>query len=158
MVPDGYTATYATEDNKIFITNYMDYNPAIPAGPIDLSIRKIWVDENDERGIRPDFVSVTLYKGNRAAAKVFLGDWNDWSYTWSDLDGNADWSVIETGIPKDYTPSYRTKGNVITITNTSKLIQTGQLNWPIPVFGSLGILLVFFGILMMRKKKKNENV
>ncbi len=35
------------------------------------------------------------------------------------------------------------------------LIQTGQLNWPIPVLGTLGLGLIFLGIWTNRKKKKN---
>lgn len=156
-VPAGYEATYKTEDNKVFITNYMDYEPVVPAEPVDLTVKKVWSDENDKLDIRPDSVTVTLYNGDTAVDKVTLGAWNNWSYTWTDLDGNGDWSVLETGIPKGYTPSYRTNGDVVTITNTATLIQTGQLNWPIPVLGGLGVLMLFFGILMMRKKRKTEN-
>ena len=156
-VPAGYEATYKTEDNKVFITNYMDYEPVVPAEPVDLTVKKVWSDENDKLDIRPDSVTVTLYNGDTAVDKVTLGAWNNWSYTWTDLDGNGDWSVLETGIPKGYTPTYRTNGDVVTITNTATLIQTGQLNWPIPVLGGLGVLMIFFGILMMRKKRKTEN-
>ena len=156
-VPAGYEASYKTEDNKVFITNFMDYEPVVPAEPVDLTVKKVWSDENDKLDIRPDSVTVTLYNGDAAVEKVTLGAWNNWSYTWTDLDGNDDWSVLETGIPKGYTPSYRTNGDVVTITNTATLIQTGQLNWPIPVLGSLGVLMIFFGIFMMRKKKKTEN-
>lgn len=156
-VPQGYDATYKTEDNKVFITNHKDYEPVIPPDPEDLTVKKVWSDENDKRGIRPDSVTVTLYNGDKAVDKVTLGAWNNWTYTWKDLDGNGDWSVLETGIPKGYTPSYRTRGDVVTITNTATLIQTGQLNWPIPVLGSLGALMIFFGIMSMRKKKKNGN-
>lgn len=35
------------------------------------------------------------------------------------------------------------------------LIQTGQLNWPIPVLGTLGVGLIFLGFWMNRKKKKD---
>ena len=156
-VPAGYEATYKTEDNKVFITNYMDFEPVVPAEPVDLTVKKVWSDENDTLDIRPDSVTVALYNGDTAVDKVTLGAWNNWSYTWTDLDGNGDWSVLETGIPKGYTPSYRTNGDVVTITNTATLIQTGQLNWPIPVLGGLGVLMIFFGILMMRKKRKTEN-
>lgn len=156
-VPAGYDETYKTEDNKVFITNYMDYEPVVPAEPVDLTVKKVWSDENDKLDIRPDSVTVTLYNGDTAVDKVTLGAWNNWSYTWTDLDGNGDWSVLETGIPKGYTPSYRTNGDVVTITNTATLIQTGQLNWPIPVLGGLGVLMIFFGILIMRKKRKTEN-
>lgn len=156
-VPAGYEASYKTEDNKVFITNYMDYEPVVPAEPVDLTVKKVWSDENDKLDIRPDSVTVTLYNGDTAVDKVTLGAWNNWSYTWTGLDGNGDWSVLETGIPKGYTPSYRTNGDVVTITNTATLIHTGQLNWPILVLGGLGMLMIFCGVLVMRKKKENGN-
>lgn len=156
-VPNGYEATYKTEDNTIFITNFMDYEPPVEPDPEDLTVKKVWSDENDKRDIRPDSVTVTLYNGDKAVDKVTLGAWNNWSYTWRNLDGNGDWSVLETGIPKGYTPSYRVNGDVVAITNTATLIQTGQMNWPILVLGGLGMLMIFCGVLVMRKKKENGN-
>lgn len=157
-VPSGYEVAYKTEDNKVFITNHKDYEPIPEPEPQDLTVKKVWSDENNKSGFRPDSVSVTLYNGEKAVEKVVLGDWNNWTYTWKELDGNGDWSVLETGIPKGYTPSYRADGDVVTITNTATLIQTGQLIWPIIVLGGLGVLMVSFGIIMViLKKKENEN-
>lgn len=156
-VPDGYEVSYKSEDNKIFITNHKDYEPPVPPEPVDLTVKKVWSDENDKRDIRPDSVTVTLYNGDKAVEKVTLGAWNNWTYTWYNLDGDGNWSVLETGIPKGYTPSYRTKGDVVTITNTATLIQTGQMTWPIPVLGSLGALMILCGIVMMRRKRKSGN-
>lgn len=38
----------------------------------------------------------------------------------------------------------------------SKLIQTGQLDWPVPVLGGLGIAMVLFGLYLIFGKRKNE--
>lgn len=46
--------------------------------------------------------------------------------------------------------------NVVTITNTRSLIQTGQLNWPIWVLGGAGLVLVALGGAMLVKKKKHN--
>ena len=156
-VPAGYEVSYKSEDNKIFITNHKDYDPPVPSDPVDLTVKNGWSDEIDKRVIRPNSVTVTLYNGDKSVDKVTLGAWNNWTHTWYNLDGDGDWSVLETGIPKGYTPSYRTKGDVVTITNTATLIQTGQMNWPIPVLGSLGALMILCGIVMMRRKRKNGN-
>ena len=156
-VPAGYEVSYKSEDNKIFITNHKDYEPPVPSEPEDLTVKKVWSDENDKRDIRPDSVTVTLYNGDKAVDKVTLGAWNNWTYTWRNLDGDGNWGVLETGIPKGYTPSYRSNGDVVTITNTATLIQTGQMNWPIPVLCSLGALMIFCGIVMMRRKRKSGN-
>ena len=85
-----------------------------------------------------------------------LGEGNNWTYTWKDLDGAGDWSVLETGIPKGYAPSYRTKDGVVTVTNTASLIQTGQMNWPIPVLGGLGLLLLAYGFIVMTRKRRTD--
>lgn len=156
-VPTGYEVSSKTEDNTVFITNHNDYEPVPDPEPVDLSVKKVWSDTDNKNGSRPDSVTVTLYNGDEAVEKVTLSAENNWMYTWKDLDGSGDWSVLETGIPKGYTPSYRTENGVVTITNTATLIQTGQLNWPIPVLGGLGVLMIFFGILTMRRKKKNGN-
>lgn len=153
---DGYEVSYKTEDNTVFITNHNDYEPTPIPEPKDLTVKKVWSDENDKSGSRPDYVTVTLYNGDKAAQKITLGDWNNWTYTWKDLDGSGNWSVIETGIPKGYTPSYRTEGDVVTITNTASLIQTGQLNWPIPVLGGLGLVLIACGFAVITRRRRNS--
>lgn len=40
--------------------------------------------------------------------------------------------------------------------NETPLIPTGQLNWPVAVFGALGALLIVGGVIVLTKKKKNE--
>ncbi|MBQ7982070.1 MAG: Cna B-type domain-containing protein, partial [Clostridia bacterium] len=106
---------------------------------------------------RPDRVAVTLYNGTEAVETVWLGEWNNWTYTWDELDGNGEWSVLETQIPSAYTPSYSVSGDVVTITNTASLIQTGQVMWPIPVFCVLGILLIGTGIFLAAGNRRRKS-
>lgn len=40
--------------------------------------------------------------------------------------------------------------------NEKPLIPTGQLNWPVAVFGALGLLLIVGGAIVLGRKKKNE--
>ena len=122
--------------------------------PVSLTVKKVWSGDKAEE--RPASVTVTLYDGGKAMDKVVLSAANGWTYTWNGLDGDGDWSVIETGIPNGYTPSYRTKGDVVTITNTATLIQTGQMNWPVPVLCGIGMLLIAFGAYILLKKRKND--
>lgn len=155
-VPNGYEASYITEGNVTTITNTEKTEPITPpepAEPVDLTVVKKWDDNGKDR---PDSVKVTLYNGETAVESVWLGDWNNWSYTWRNLDGNGNWQIIETSVPNGYTPSYSYKNGVVTVTNTATLIQTGQLSWPIPVLGGLGLLLIAYGFIVMTKKRKNE--
>lgn len=167
-VPDGYEATYTTKGNTTTITNTEENeptdptdpteptdptDPTEPVDPVDLKVIKKWdVDGKDH----PDSVKVTLYNGDHAVESVWLGDWNNWSYSWRNLDGNGNWQIIETSIPKGWVPSYSYWNGVVTITNSESLIQTGQLSWPIPVMGALGLVLIAYGIYVIAKKRKNE--
>lgn len=154
-VPEGYTVSYETVGTSLTITNTKNEPTPPPEDPLDIIVKKVW--SSDNASTRPDSVTVTLYNGNTAYETVKLSKDNNWTYHWKDLSASGNWQVVETNIPKGYTPSYSVSGNVTTITNTYKLIQTGQLNWPIAVLGGVGITLIALGGAMMLTKKKREN-
>ena len=157
-VPAGYTVSYNTVGTLTTITNTKKtpHKPdPDPSYPLDVVVRKVW--SSDDMKERPDSVTVTLYNGDVPYETVRLGAWNNWTYTWKDLSAYGNWQVIESNIPKGYVPSYSVSGNVVTITNTRSLIQTGQLNWPIWVLGGAGLVLVSLGGAMLVKKKRENN-
>ena len=157
-VPANYTVSYSTVGTMTTITNTRNYTPPTlptpPTSPLDITVYKVW--SSDDGKERPDSVTVTLYNGETAYDTVRLGAWNNWSYSWKDMNAYGNWQVIETNIPKGYVPSYSVSGNNVTITNTRSLIQTGQLNWPIWVLGGAGLVLVALGGAMLVKKKKHN--
>lgn len=171
--PDEYIVEYDVQGNTTHITNIKGApspdpdpdpdpepipdpdSPSDPPSPAYLTVKKTWSGDENDLENRPDSVGVTLYSGKTAVETVWLGDWNNWTYTWTELDGSGEWGVLEV-IPKGYTPSYSVSGRVITITNTATLIQTGQLNWPVPVLGGLGVLMIAFGASAMLRKRKND--
>ena len=62
----------------------------------------------------------------------------------------------ETPTPKPETPVVHPTPEPTPVTRV--LIQTGQLNWPIPVLGGLAVVLVVVGVALTRKKaKKHDN-
>ena len=167
-VPIGYRVSYKTDGTLTTITNTKKTTPKPdpdprpdpeptpdPVYPLDITARKVW--SSDDMKDRPDSVTVTLYNGDVAYDSVRLGAWNNWTHTWKDLSAHGNWQVIESNIPKGYVPSYSVSGNVVTITNTRSLIQTGQLNWPIWVLGGAGLVLVSLGGAMLVKKKRENN-
>ena len=153
-VPSGYTVSYKTEGNTTIITNTKDTPTPPPREPLDITVRKVW--SNDNLKERPDSVTVTLYNGDVAYDSVRLGAWNNWSYSWKDLNAYGNWQVIETNIPRGYTPYYSVNNGVVTITNSRTLIQTGQLNWPIWVLGGAGLVLILGGAVVLGKKKRKN--
>jgi hypothetical protein len=76
--------------------------------------------------------------------------------TYSDLPVSDAYSIKEVDVPKGFTATYKQNGYVFTVTNTSTLIQTGQLTWPIPVLAVSGMLLIAIGITLLQKKGKSN--
>ncbi len=116
---------------------------------IDLTVKKVW---NDDGTGRPEQIQVMLSRGGQLVDTVTLSEENQWSYMWSAVPQSDDWTVREVEVP-NYTPSYRREGNTFIVENTPKLVQTGQLKWPIPVLACLGGALLLTGVALGRKKQ-----
>lgn len=140
------------ESEKQSIEFGNSYEEPIP--DVEITVVKKWDD--DGKG-RPDSITVQLLENGKAVETVTLNEFNKWTHTWDVLSGESEWDVKEVNVPKGYTASYSTKGTVVTITNTEKLIQTGQLNWPIAVCGGFGVLVLAAGLLLIFKKKREGN-
>ena len=122
--------------------------------PVDVKVKKVW---NDDGNDRPSYVSIRLSNEDGDYDTVKLNDDNDWKYTWKGLDASKDWEVTEITVPDGYKATYSSDGFSFTVTNTRKLIQTGQTNWPVPVLIFAGAFLVSAGIIVrVTGRKKHE--
>ncbi|MDO4649045.1 MAG: Cna B-type domain-containing protein [Eubacteriales bacterium] len=126
-----------------------------------LKVVKTWTDNGVKR---PTSIRVQLLDGTKVVETVELSAANGWTYTWTKLDKteNHDWSVKEVAV-SGYTAQYSTgEDGTITIHNKGiptggSLIQTGQLNWPIPVLGAIGCALILCGVYVMKKNRRKNN-
>jgi hypothetical protein len=120
-VPKGYTAQITGSATEGFtITN------TIEPPKTSVSVKKVWDDDNDSQGMRPDGIEVQLYSQvGEGAGKLACGDpvelsaSNGWTHTWSELDATKIWSVEEVNVPEGYTS--KVEGNAkdgFTITNS----------------------------------------
>ena len=86
---------------------------------MDISVKKVWNDNNDQYGERPTSVTVTLYEGNVSTGKTLvLSRYNNWRGTFSNVDASDNYTLRENTL-SDYT--YAVSGNAedgFTITNT----------------------------------------
>lgn len=138
--------------------------------PDKLIVKKVWDDRGYESK-RPKSITVELLKDGVVAETVTLSKHNSWTYEWTGLDSAYKWDVREKKVSGYKDPEYSIKltnyGKEITITNSynpppgnppgnppgrppgntppSKLPQTGQLTWPIPVMVVAGLTLFALG-------------
>ena len=119
----GYTTAYDTtsKENTTIITN--THTP----DTTERSVEKVWNDNNNQDGIRPEGIEVQLnvsgskYEAEGVANPVTLNAGNGWTYKWENLpkykDGTAiEYTVVEISSVTGYTTSSSVEGTKTTIT------------------------------------------
>ena len=116
--------TYVVTDREVTVTNEES---------VDVTVTKVWVDGNNQDGIRPSSVKVQLKNGDNTVGEVELPINNQWTYTWEDLPKNdssetaIEYTVSEvtdtviTGTDGPGTYKYEVSGSIengFTVTNT----------------------------------------
>jgi uncharacterized repeat protein (TIGR01451 family) len=92
---------------------------------IEKSVTKVWDDNNDQDGIRPDEVKIQLYADEKAIGQgITLNEANSWKYTFSDLakyenGKEIKYTVKEVDVEKGYTDKMEVdKNGNFTVTNS----------------------------------------
>lgn len=110
----GFFETFKEEEKKIEVVNtYSDEKT-------EATVKKIWNDFNNQDGIRPDSITVTLNTGESAV----LNDENNWSATIKDLPKyvkgeEIEYKWVEEKLPNGYElTDTSVNETVTTLTNT----------------------------------------
>ena len=119
-----------------------------------ITIKKVW--NTDESTKATESVTVQLLKNGNVVKTATLNAQNNWQITYNDMPESDAYGIKEVEVPKGFTASYKQNDYVFTVTNTSTLIQTGQLMWPIPVLAMGGMILIAVGIVLLQKKRKTN--
>lgn len=131
-IPEGYTANVSSisEDNQVIITNTLTDIPDVPE-LTEVTVTKVWNDNDNENELRPDSVQVQLYKdGDSFNLPVILNNENGWTYTWTELNAEYSYTVSEVSIPDGYTSAIT--GNMedgFIITNTVIPEELPETTW-----------------------------
>lgn len=131
----------------------------------DYKVVKIWKDEC-HKADRPDTISIQLMcDGEAYGDPITLPQDGRWEYTWKELDVNHKWTVTEAKVDGYQEGTVEADGTTFTVTNvcdkddsdspssskpSSKLPQTGQLWWPVPILFALGLLCLIIGVVRRR--------
>ena len=143
------------------LENEAGYEYAVNASPktevaklTSITIQKVW--NTDASTKAADSVTVQLLRDGKVVETATLREANNWQVTYENMPQSDAYSVKEVNVPKGFTATYKQKGYVFTVTNTSTLAKTGQLIWPIPVLALVGVLLIAAGSMLLQKKR-NRN-
>lgn len=83
-------------------------------------VNKVWKDNCNAAGVRPEEIIVGLFDGETLVEKVSLNNGNNWTYKWTELKEGPNWIVKELTVLDRYESSTEFDGVVYTITNTLK--------------------------------------
>ena len=91
---------------------------AQPPKTVERTVRKIWNDRNNSDGKRPESITVKLLRDGEPVENVKLDESNKWTHTWTALDADHEWTVVEAAVPDGYTTISDVEGDSTEITNT----------------------------------------
>ena len=94
---------YTSNVNGTRVTNTHD-----PA-KIDIPVKKIWNDDNDAKGKRPQSVHITLFADGVKADEVDLNAGDNWAHTFANMPKFKDGKLIKYTVKEDAVASYESK-------------------------------------------------
>ena len=86
------------------------------SGTVKRKVLKVWKDGGAEG--RPASVTVQLLRNGKVYDTVALSAENGWSHTWTGLDRDDTWQVVEADVPEGCTVTVTREGITFVVTNT----------------------------------------
>ncbi len=146
----GYTADRTGAGNGESITN--THEPILT----DITVSKIWEDENDKDGLRPESITVHLFADGKEidSAAIEADENGDWSHTFTGLPVYRDGKEIEYTVTEDVVEGYEAEIEEFVICNRY-IPNTGDgsrtAGW-----ASLMALSVL-GVAYLRRRREDED-
>ena len=113
---DGYDSSY--DQNSLVITNTHEI------ATVEKTVTKVWDDDGNRDGVRPETISVQLYADGEAYGSPvtlsadMIDNSGNWTYTWNDLPANSNGQPIQYTVQEtEVDPNYTSTVNGMTITN-----------------------------------------
>lgn len=109
-VPVGYTSTVSADNTTITNT----HTPAVTT----INGQKIWHDQANQAGIRPEKITVNLLADGKFLKKVSVTAQQNWQFSFADLPVNQAGQAIKYTVTEDQVAGYTSQVNGYEITNT----------------------------------------
>ena len=116
-VPEGYTVTEESKEKGVIVLT----NTHTPS-TVDIPFTKIWVDNDNQDGLRPAKITVNLYANGKKVAHKDITSETDWKETFTGLpkfkDGKEIVYTLQEEEVNNYSPSIDQESYTITNTHT----------------------------------------
>ncbi len=136
---EGRTIRYifAEENVPEEYSSYVTYRGddyTINNGYVSLSVKKLWIDNNDENHCRPSNVTVILKAGYNNIASVVLNESNGWYHDFGILPkynqyGTIVYSITEDDVPQEYQSSVSSVDGKYTLRNSYVTQAKVNITW-----------------------------
>ncbi len=150
------------------------------------TVKKVWLNEDGEQCDPQTAITVDIYRDLERYQTVVLSEENNWYYEWEGydyFDFRVQEVVIPEGFRVEYdsngtqyliknilvpqettttstnhieTTTTVSSSTLITTATSERIPQTGQLWWPVPLLGLLGVLLVAVGLRFRAMENHND--
>ena len=127
---------------------------------------KVWNDNDDKLGKRPDSITIEIYQDGVYVTDIILSEENGWVNTAILMAANGDheyeWTIKEKNVPKGYVATYNQ--SEYTVTNTLEEIYTSTNGLGTGDNSNLGFflgvsavsLIAIIGLVVLKKFRKKD--
>ena len=125
-IKEDAVAGYSAEISKDKTTGTYTITNTHTPERITINGSKIWADDNNRDGIRPEYITVRLLADGTEVktAQVRAGENGNWTYSFADVPKYANGKEIAYSVTEDTVAGYNTVIDGYTITNTHAVEKT----------------------------------
>ena len=125
-IKEDAVAGYSAEISKDKTTGTYTITNTHTPERITINGSKIWADDNNRDGIRPEYITVRLLADGTEVktAQVRAGENGNWTYSFADVPKYANGKEIAYSVTEDKVAGYNTVIDGYTITNTHAVEKT----------------------------------
>ncbi len=121
--PGEYAITIGTLDAGLnYVIEFVGAKLIITAPPVietvNITVKKVWVDDNNKDGVRPDRIIVNLLADGEVVDEAELTAGEDWTFTFENLPKFNGEQEIKYTVTEEKVSGYKCSINGYTITNT----------------------------------------
>ena len=103
-----YTVSERAVENYTMRVNGFDITNSYTPGKTFVTAIKVWDDNRNSEGLRPDSIVVSLYANGEEVERASISEGTGWYYVFTGLDMYKDGKPIDYRVTEDAVPGYKT--------------------------------------------------